>query len=219
MAEKIVTKYDEHDFLDLMEGLSGATTAFENRTDEYIDALNEYINDEIGSYSLENSINNIVGSLEILYDSLDPLDELIEEERMVAQIKQGDRRGICILDESIKELSRGIYSEVESFHDVITLFHYMEESDIDADERYLVPEVETNAPTRMVAEKEQLLDIDDRINRQYERIAEHEVLARQNTESDNLMQTYSPEPPIFRMLGHEDHAERIKRLNKAFKKR
>jgi len=218
MIRQLKTKYTGDEFLEEMDRLIGAVETLENRTDQYSNALNRYINDKTSGHMLKNSIEDVKGSLEILYDALDSMDDLIEEESMVAYTEDEDGKNKLALDNFFKQESHGICSSIDSFDDIVTVSHYLDHIGIEADERYLQPDVETGAPTQMVAEKNRILDIDDRINDLYERIASDEVLARQNTESNKPGKTYSPEPPIFQILGHEEHANHVNRLNKEFKK-
>lgn len=75
-----------------------------------------------------------------------------------------------------------------------------------------------DAPTQLVADRDRLKDVSQRLDREYNRIVFGEILARKHTESEESLGTYDPEPPIFRMLGHEDHEDRVNRLNKEFRK-
>ncbi|MFT4892490.1 MAG: hypothetical protein ACI8Z7_000265 [Candidatus Nanohaloarchaea archaeon] len=217
MDESLETKYTEDDFLELMDELAGAVVTFGQNTDEYIDLLESYTDGEINDYRLKHGIDDVIGSLDILYSSLEPVDKLIEDEVMVARIESGERKGLCDLEESLAEISNGIYSRVESLDHVVTVLHYMDETGIEADERYLRSGKEIGAPTRMIAEKDRILDLSEKIDTHYEKLASNEVRARQHTESDELLETYSPEPPIFRMLGNEEHSQRVKKLNIEFK--
>jgi len=218
VAQQLETKFTENEFLESMDGLIGAADTLENRTDRYVDTLNRYMNDETSDHMLENSIEDITGSLEILYDALDSMDDLIEEESMVAYVEDEDGKHKLDLDKLFSQMTHGISSNINNFDDIITVSNHLDEIDIEADRKYLQPQSETGAPTRIVAEKNQILEIDARINDLYEKIASNEVLARQNTESSKPRKTYSPEPPIFRMLGHEEYADHVNRLNKKFKK-
>ncbi|PSH01703.1 MAG: hypothetical protein BRC27_01200 [Nanohaloarchaea archaeon SW_10_44_10] len=218
MVYQLETKYSGDEFLEEMDGLIGAVETLENRTDQYSNTLNRYINDKTSGHILENSIEDVTGSLEILYDALDSMDELIEEESLVARIEDKDGRNEVELDNFFSQSTHGMSSSIDNFDDIVTVSHYLDDIGIEADKRYLQPHLKTGAPTRMVAEKNRILDIDGRISDLYERIASNEVLARQNTESNKMGKIYFPEPPIFRMLGHEEHANRVNRLNKKFKK-
>ncbi|PSG99215.1 MAG: hypothetical protein BRC29_03760 [Nanohaloarchaea archaeon SW_7_43_1] len=219
MVCKLDTEYTGDEFLDEMDELVGAAMTLENRTDQYTSALNNYDNDETSEHRLKNKIQDVEGSLEILYDALDSVDELIEEETLVAYIEKEDKKNKINLDKLFSQKSHGISHSINNFDDLVTVSHYLNDIGTEADERYLQPHLDTGAPTRMVAEKNRILNVDGRINDLYERIASNEKLARENTESDETRKTYSPEPPIFRMLGHEEHASRINRLNEKFKRK
>lgn len=217
MSQKIDTEYSGEEYLEVQDSLSGAVLTLEQTLDEYIDTLGEYIIEESEKESeLEQSIERTVNSLERVYESLESLDEMIEDERMIARIEHDGKKGFCSLEKNLERLSNGIYSEVNGLGDLLTLFEYIDEEILEADQEHLQASGENvEAPTEMINNKKRMKEIKNNLNRQYDRLAYSEVLARRHTEKELV---FDPEPPIFRMLGHRSHNERINKLNKKVKK-
>lgn len=217
MSKTLETNYTGEEFLDKVDEVYGMALTLEQKVDSYIDGLRKYIMDEQSAYPLENDIYDLVYQLEKTYDSLDSIDRMIENENMVARIEQEGKRGVCDLEENLAEISNGVYTEIESFRDALTLINYVEEGNIQADIESF-SDRDVNAPTQLVADRDRLKEIKNRVDRDYNRIIFSEILARRHTETEDSIKPYDPEPPIFRMLGHEVHSKRVNRLNKAFKK-
>lgn len=218
MSKSLETKYSQQEFLDIVDEIDGMTVTLQDAVDSYIDGLGDYITGNRSEYRLEGDIDNVVYTLEMVYDSLDSFDEMIEEENLVARIEIDNERGVCDLEESMSYISDGIYHEVESFRDVLTLLHYIEEGEVEADQTYIGSTIDVGAPTQLVADQERLKQISRKLDQEDNRIIFGEILARRHTSSEDSLQPFEPEPPIFHMLGHEDHANRVNRLNKEFKK-
>jgi hypothetical protein len=217
VSKSFETNYTGNEFLDAVDEVEGATVTLEERVDRYVDGLGDYIAEDAGIYQLENDIDALVYTLELVYDSLDSLDDLIEDENMVARIELDGERGVCDLEDNLDHISNGAYSQIDSFRDALTLIHYVEEGDIQADIGSFSGH-DVGAPTQLIADRERLKDIRERLNQEYNRVVFSEILARRHTESEDSLKPFDPEPPIFRMLGHEEHSKRINRLNKQFKK-
>lgn len=217
MSQSIEPNYTGQDYLELHDSVSGAVLTLEQAVDEYIGTLGEYIAGEgITDTQLDHSIDRTVDSLERVYSSLDSLDEMLEDENMVARIQRDGDRGICYLEEDLERLSGGLYDEVSSFEDLLVLFDYTEQDSFEADEQHLKSlDEDIEAPTKIVSDKERIMELKQNLNKQYERLLYSEILARRHTENEL---TFDPEPPIFRMLGDQDHKERVNKINNKLKK-
>lgn len=218
MSKSIETNYTSQDYLDRHDSISGAIKTLELAVDDYINTLGEYIAGEgVNERQLENSIEITVDSLQRVYESLDEMDELLENEKMVARIEREEKRGFCDLEENLHKFSEGLYSDIDSFDDLITLLHYVEKDSFKADQNHL-QSTETNieAPTRIISNTEEIEELKNDLNTQYNRLIYSEILARRHTEAEP---TFKPEPPIFKMLGDQEHRERINKLNTEFRKK
>lgn len=217
MSQSIEPNYTGQDYLELHDSVSGAVLTLEQAVDQYIDTLGEYIaGDGMSRTQLNRSMERTVDSLERVYDSLDSLDNLLEDEHMVARIQRDGKKGFCDLEENLGRISGGLYNEVNEFEDLLILFDYVEQDSFEADQQHLASIDENiEAPTKIVGDKERIRELRDDLTEQYERLVYSEILARRHTE-DEL--TFDPEPPIFRMLGDVDHEERVNKLNNAVKK-
>lgn len=217
MSKSLETNYSGEEFLDKIDEVDGMALTLEGRVDSYLDSLGSYITEDLNVSALENEIDSLVYTLEMVYDSLDSLDIMIEDENMIARIERDGKKGICDLEDNLARISNGAYKQIESFRDALTLIHYVDEGDIQADIGSFREE-DVSAPTQLVADRDRLKDISRRLDREYNRIIFAEVQGRRHLETQDGLDSYSPEPPIFRMLGHEEHAERVNFLNKQYQK-
>jgi len=220
MSKSLENNYTGEEFLEKEDLLAGALRTLEENTDNYIDTLGDYIVGEADERELDDSIYGVTNSMERLYDSISSIDNLIADENMVARVTDGDRKGFCDFEENLSEISGGMYDELESFEDLITLVHYLDEDQkIEPDVEYMRNDsTETGAPTKIFYEKDRLLGIEEDINQQYNRIAFAEILARRHTESEDPLETFEPEPPVMRMLGHLKYGDRARKLNREVRK-
>jgi hypothetical protein len=217
VSKSVETKYSGNEFLDTVDEVDGMAVTLEDQVNSYINGLGGYITGDIDAYSLDGDIDDLVYTLDMVYDSLDSLDSMIADENMVARVEIGGKRGVCDLADNLAHISNGAYRNIDSFRDALTLIHYVEEGGIQADVGSFSSR-DVDAPTQLVADRDRLKDISQRLDREYNRIVFGEILARRHTETDDNMSPYDPEPPIFRMLGHKDHEDRVNRLNKEFRK-
>lgn len=218
MSQTVETNYTGEEYLEVHDSLSGAVMTLEQSVDRYIDTLGEYIAGEsVSETELEHSIDRAVDSLERVYSSLDSLDDMLEDENMVARIQRDGKKGYCDLEQNLERLSDGIYSEIEDLDDLLILFDYVDRDSFQADEDHLKSmDSEVDAPTRMVHDREMIDQLKQELNTQYNRLIYSEILARRHTEAE---MTFDPEPPIFRMLGHPDHQDRVNKLNNQMEKK
>lgn len=221
MSKSAKANYNSEEYLDIYDSLSGAVHTLEIAVDDYVSTLGEYIaNDSITNDRLEQSIEFAVDSLERVYDSLESMDDLLEDENMVARIEREGNKGFCDLEKNLERVSSGIYSDIDSLNDLMTLFHYIEKDDFEADQEHVNSlNTQVEAPTRIVYDKQRLEEVVDDLNTQYNRLIFSEALARRHTESEQTLEAFNPQPPIFRILGHPDYRERINKLDKKFKKK
>lgn len=219
MRDNYDPEYSSKELLDITDEIDGSTVTVEQATGDYIDTLGKYITGEKDEYSLDTRIEYLVGALEKTYSALDSFDEIMKNESMVAHVKKEDKKGVCDIEENISRASNGALTQVESFKDARLMIEYLNQNGIEADKDYLNRKgIQAGSPTRLLAEKDRIIDISKRLDREYQRIIAGELLAREQMETDDPMTVYNPEPPIFRMLGEQDHAERVNHLNREFKK-
>lgn len=210
--------YSGQDFIDATDELGGVALTLENSVDRYIDSLGNYIVGDRSDRQLENNIERVVRSLEKVYDSLDRFDRIVGTDDLESRVELDGEKGRYFPEASLSEISGGAYTSIESFNDVIVFSNYIEHKDIRADERYLYSN-DTSVGTWLMDERDRLTDIYGRLEESTDRIIFSEPLARRHTETEDNLELYSPEPPIFRILGHETHNERIRRLNERFRKK
>lgn len=217
MPEPIETKYTGQEYLELFDSLSGAVLTLEQSVDDYIHVLGEYVSDgEVDDSDLDYVIENTVDSLEMVYDSLEKLDEMLEDENLVARVQKENEKGFTDLEDDLKQESGGLYDKISCLDDLLTFFGYVEYDDFEAEEGHLrYPDNEVEAPTKIIENREKLLQLNEDLEQQYNRIVHSEVFARENT--GNAL-TFDPEPPIFRILGHKEYLDRINNLNNKFTK-
>jgi hypothetical protein len=217
MSQTVETNYTGEDYLELHDSLSGAVMTLKQSLDRYIDTLGEYIAGEsVSEIELEHTIELAVDSLERVYSSLDSLDEMLEDENMVARIQRDGKKGHCDLEQNLERLSDGIYSEIKNLNDLLILFDYVDRDSFKADEDHLASaDSEIDAPTKMIHNRERIDELKQELNTQYNRLIYSEILARRHTESEL---TFDPEPPISRLLGHPEHQDRINKLNNQMEK-
>lgn len=127
MSKSLETKYSGDEFLDAVDEVDGMAVTLREQVGSYIDSLGGYITGEINAYSLESDINDLTYTLEMVYDSLDSLDSMIADENMVARVERNGERGVCDLADNLAHISNGVYRNIDSFRDALTLIHYVEE--------------------------------------------------------------------------------------------
>ena len=219
MRKEYDPEYSSEELLDVIDEIDGSAVTLEKATGDYIDALGKYITGEKDEYSLDTRIEYLVGALEKTYSALDSFNEIMRNERMVACLTNGDVRRFYDIEKKMRRNSDGDFKQVQSFNDARSMIEYLDQNGVEADQDYLNRKgFQVGAPTGLVAEKDRFKNICKRLDREYQRIIAGELLARENMETDDPMTVYSPEPPIFRMLGEQDHADRVNNLNREFKK-
>lgn len=207
--------YTAQEYLETHDSLSGAKMTLEQAVDRYINTLGEFLaGGSVSQAQLDNSIRRTVDSLERVYDSLDSMDKLLENENLVARIQTDNSRRVFDLEESLETMSGGIYNEIGSFEDLTTFFGYTKYKDLEADQKHLKSgEEEVEAPTKIISDEENLLQLDEELDTQYRRIIYSEILARRHIDDEtNFM------PPISRMLNNQEHSERAQKLDNQIEK-
>jgi len=220
MSEAFEPDNPEREFLGLFDSLNGAVLTLEQSVDMYIDTLGEHLGGNPQEPVLEDSIDFVVDSLERMYDTEADLDEVVARADKKAYIKRDGERGVCDLEENLSRISNGIYKNIESFNDLVTLMHYIEQDGgIDPDPAYLEPQAEEpHDSTSMIGQSERLLETAGRVNKQYNRIAYAEIIMRQNVESEDPMESYAVDPPVVQLMSETDYFEKAKSLNRQIQK-
>lgn len=213
--DPLETNYTSQEYLEIHDSLSGAKRTLEQALDRYINTLGEFLAGEsVTEAQLDNSISQAVDSLERVYDSMDAMDDLIENENLVARIQTDKSRRVFDLEESLELMSDGIYEKIDSFDDLTTFFGYTKYEDFEADEKHLKSgDKEVEAPTRIIHDEEELLQLDEEIDTQYRRIIYSEILARRHIDDETNFT-----PLISRMLNNKEHSERSQKLDNEIEK-
>lgn len=211
--------YTGRQFLDSFDDFRGSLRALDDSTGVYVAELGDYIQginegNEPDKRDLSDAIYDVKFYLEDVFTSIESLDEMVSDEHMIARVRHDGEPRYCDLERSLEGSNRSL----ESFRDLVFLSHCLESQDFKAD---TAPgrqvSVSPGAPTVMVDASSELLDAANELEQQYDRLISAEVLARRHLETDNIMQPYAPEPPIYSMLGQVEHEEHVRELNNRLK--
>lgn len=215
MSSSIEHNYTGSEFLNSIDELAGMVQTLEESIDDYINALTA----ELTGYNdresaLEDSIYSVTYVLEDFHNAIDNFDQMVSNENLKAWIKKDGETGVYDIELNLSKNAECFNGAIQSFNDLTLAMHYLDKSEgiqEVADELEDVG-VEPGAPTQMVEQRDRILEIEDKINLQYNRLTYSEIIARRNFETESSLETYDPEPPVFQMLNELEN-DKITEIN------
>ena len=197
--------------LENIDNLAGLAQAFEDYNQEYREVLEDYEEQEIGGLELGRAMQPVYDTLERTFQTLEELDQYLEQAEMEILVRKGNKKGMFNLEDWLQESEKTSTMSISSFGDAVTFAYLFD------DEKLKVTENDMEeAAAALIEHHEYIVETYEQLDNQFDKIIELEQKARENIETTELG-IYEPEPPLYQSLNGE-HETKARGLNREVKK-
>lgn len=197
--------------LENVDTLAGLAQAFEDYNQEYREILGDYEEQELGDSELERAIKPVYDTLERTFQTLEELDQYLEQAELEVPVRKGKKKRIFNLEDWVQESDKTPTMSISSFGDAVTFAYLFDDEELEVTEQGL-----GEAAAALIEHHEYIVETYEQLDNQFDKIIELEQKARENIDTTEPG-IYEPEPPLYQSLNGE-HETKARGLNREVKK-